>query len=296
VALPAQAAAPWRLAVHAAMLPGLAPAAAAALVTTSGFQGLYWQVGASADPRPDFAGVAVTCLAFEPDDSNPVPPERAAEMAAAIGAANLRICGASMAGQSYAQAYEATLRTCEAYRAAAQKRGLRVLLHQRWATLTASASQLYRVLEQFDPDQVGCVYDAGSMTIEGHEEYRIGLEMLGRYVADVHIASTRHFPAQRGTVWDWEWSPLGDGLMDLQRLLRALRRAGYGGWLTLADRCPGPPAAALLQADRRILQQAMDDLEGIGSHNPFRPLDDHVDLAERPRRVPHLPSSVGHSA
>ena len=45
---------------------------------------------------------------------------------------------------------------------------------------------------------------------------------------------------------------------------------------------PGPSAAALLQADRNMLQQAFDDLEGIGSHNPMRPLDDHVELAERP--------------
>ena len=293
---PTLPASPWRLAVHPTMLQGLAPVAAASLVKTSGYQGISWQVHATADEVPALSGIEVTCLAFEPDDANLVAPERAAEMAASIGAANLRICGASMAGQSYSQAFEATLRACEAYSAAALKRGIRVLLHQRWATLTASASQIYRVLEQFDPAHVGCVYDAGSMTIEGHEEYRIGLEILGKYVADVHIANTRHFPARRGTVWEWEWSPLTDGLLDLPRLLRALRRAGYQGWLTLADRCPGPTVGALLQADRRLLQQAMDDLEGIGSHNPSRPLDDHVDLADRPRRAPSAPSIVGHSA
>jgi hypothetical protein len=88
-------------------------------------------------------------------------------------------------------------------------------------------------------------------------------------------------------VWQWEWSPLSDGLLDLQRLARAMRRANYRGWLTLADRCPGPSTAALLEADRRILQQACDDLEGIGSHNPSRPLDDHVNLAERAMRDTH---------
>jgi sugar phosphate isomerase/epimerase len=176
------------------------------------------------------------------------------------------------------------VRLCEAYSRAAQPRGLRVLLHQRWGTLTASASQLQRVLSNFDPLLVGCVYDAGSMTLEGYEEYRIGLEILGDYVADVHIANTRHFPSASRTVWDWEWSPLSDGLLDLQRLFRALRRAGYQGPITLADRVQGLALEALLENDRHILQQAMNDLEGIGSHNPSRPLDDHVDLAERPER------------
>jgi sugar phosphate isomerase/epimerase len=125
------------------------------------------------------------------------------------------------------------------------------------------------------------------MTIEGYEEYRIGLEILGSYVADVHIANTRHFPTAHRTVWEWEWSGLNDGLLDLQRLFRALRRAGYSGWVTIADRGQGRPADALLQADHQMLEQAMADFEGVGSHNPLRPLDDHVDLEERPERTQH---------
>jgi hypothetical protein len=59
---------------------------------------------------------------------------------------------------------------------------------------------------------------------------------------------------------------------------------------------PGPSATALLQADRHMLQQAFDDLEGIGSHNPMRPLDDHVELAERiPMRDAQAPGGVGHA-
>ena len=210
-----------------------------------------------------------------------------------LPASRLRICGESMAGQTYQAAYEATLRSCEAYRRAAGKRGLRTLLHQRWGTVTASASQMLRVLEHFDPREVGCIYDPGSMTIEGHEEYRIGLEILGGYVADVHIANTRHFPSASRSVWEWEWSPLSDGMLDLQRLVRALRRVEYQGWITLADRVSGSPVAALLDADRRMLLQAFDDIEGIGSHNPSRPLDDHVELRERPVREARARSSVG---
>ena len=263
---------PWPLAVHGAMLRDVPAREAVELLTHHGFRGIYCELPAGrtdAPDLPDLMGVSVTSLGFAPDDLNQVEPARAAELAEVLHASSVRVCGASMAGQSYKAAYEATLRTCEAYSRAARKRGLRTLLHQRWGTVTASASQLYRVLEHFDPREVGCVYDAGSMTVEGHEEYRIGLEILGSYVADVHIANTRHFPSTRvAAVWEWEWSPLSDGVLDLQRLARALRRAHYEGWITLADRSEGRPPRRCSQADRRMLQQAFDDLEGIGSHNP----------------------------
>ena len=266
------------------------------VIVRSGYSGLFFEVGSDADARdlPDLSGLRVTCVGFAADDQHLVEPERLVDMALALNAGSVRVYGASLVGQTYQSAYAATLRDCEAVRRAASTRGLRTVLHQRWGTVTASASQMYRVLEQFDPREVGCIYDPGSMTIEGYEDYRIGLEILGSYVADVHIANTRHFPSARG-VWDWEWSPLSDGLLDLQRLARALRRAEYQGWVTLADRVPGLAPAAVLAADRRMLQQAFDDLEGIGSHNPSRPLDDHVDTAERPVRDARSLSEAGHA-
>jgi sugar phosphate isomerase/epimerase len=277
------------------MLRGMPTREAVELIRTSGYDGMYCELSPDVHELPDLNGINVTCVGFTPDDTNTVEPGRAVETAEALNASSVRFCGAGMAGRSFQAAYDATLHTSEAYAEASRRRGVRALLHQRWGTVTASASQMYRVLEHFDPGEVGCIYDPGSMTIEGLEEYRIGLEILGGYVADVHVASTRHFPSAHGTVWEWEWAPLSDGLLDLQRLVRALLRSGYNGWLTLADRCRGPSPAALLQTDRQLLQQAFDDLEGIGSHNPLRPLDDHVEAAERPARSAEAPEIVGHA-
>ena len=257
------------------------------MVHEHGFDGIFWELRPGAPPplASDPSDVPATCISFAPDDRNAVEPERAAEIAEMAGARSLRICAESMANRSYVAAYEATVRLCEAYSRAAASRGIRVLLHQRWGTLTASASQLHRVLSQFDPRTIGCIYDAGSMTIEGFEEYRIGLEILSGYVADVHLANTRHFPSAAAPVWEWEWSGMGDGLIDLQRLFRALRRVDYDGWITLADRSRGWPLPMLLELDRRILEQTMADFEGVGSHNPCRTLDDHIARDERSVRL-----------
>jgi sugar phosphate isomerase/epimerase len=166
------------------MLPNLTPTDAISLVSAHHYQGLFWHADLEtlAATRAAFAhqravmgqsAPVVTTVGFAPEDRNAVDPEHAAAAAEALGATGVRICGAQIRGQTYAAAYDATVRLCEAYAQAAQPRGLRVLLHQRWGTLTTSASQLHRVLSNFDPRVVGCVYDAGSMTIEGYEEYRM---------------------------------------------------------------------------------------------------------------------------
>src|SRR5438093_10682166 len=172
------------------MLPNLTPADASSLVSAHNYQGLFCQgdlgtIAGFAQQRSIMGQAApvITSVGFAPDDRNAVDPEHAAAAAETLGAAGVRICSVPIRGQTYSAAYDATVRLCEVYSQAAQRRGLKLLLHQRWGTLTPSASQLHRVLSNFDPLVVGCVYDAGSMTIEGYEEYRIGLEILGSYIA-----------------------------------------------------------------------------------------------------------------
>jgi sugar phosphate isomerase/epimerase len=280
----------WRLAVHSDMVRELPPATGLRLASDHGYAGAFWATRSEGELAAVRAAVVesnvtITCLGFDLEASETVDPTRAVELADSVGAAAISVCATPMQASSFIQdALDRTLRRCAAYVDAGAPRGVKVLVHQHWGTLAASASQLRRIVQEFDPARLGCVYDAGSMTIEGYEDYRIGLEILGSYVADVHIANTRHFPSAERTVWEWEWSPLSDGLLDMQKLARALRRAGYDGWLTIADRTTGGSVERVLDSDRRIVQQATTDVEGIGSHNPCRPLDDHVAVADRARR------------
>jgi sugar phosphate isomerase/epimerase len=289
------------------VLPRLTPEAAIDAVKAAGYDGIFWRARASSGPtalpiqvdgehqclldpspsvmaeirrRSEQAGLKVSGLALGSETyaiDRPGVVERALDLAESIGAEQLRLVGGALGkGQSYASAYETSVRRCEAYVKAARRRRVRVVLHQHDGTAVPSASLLLRVLEQFDPQEIGCIYDPGNMTIEGFEDYRIGLEMLGAYVADIHVKNSRYFGSGRGGVWEREWSPLFDGLCDMPRLFRALHRTSYRGWVTMSDFSPSRNEERMLRLNRQIIFQSMRGDEGVYSHTPYRPLDDHV--------------------
>ena len=119
------------------------------------------------------------------------------------------------------------------------------------------------------------------MTVEGYEDYRIGLEILGEYVADIHIKNSLYFASGHGGVWEREWSPLYDGRLDLERLFRALHRTSFRSWVTMSDFSPSRQEAPMLRHNRAIIVQAMHGDEGVFSHTPYRPLDDYIVQAGR---------------
>ena len=57
-------------------------------------------------------------------------------------------------------------------------------------TIVPSASARAGSSMGFDPASVGAIYDPGNMVWEGHEQYRLGLETLGPYLAHVHAKNT----------------------------------------------------------------------------------------------------------
>jgi sugar phosphate isomerase/epimerase len=298
---------PWPLAVYSVVLPRLTPEAAVDAAKSAGYVGIFWRARASSGPTAlpihvdgehrclldptaeamaearrlgERAGVRSAGLALGSESyavDRPGVVERALDLAERLGAEQLRLVGGSAGdGQSYSAAYEATVRRCEAYVKAARGRAVRVVLQQHYGTAVPSASLLLRVLEQFDPKEIGCIYDPGNMTVEGYEEYRIGLEMLGDYVTDIHVKNSRYFGSGSGGVWEREWSPLHDGLIDLLRLFRALHRTSYRGWVTMSDFSPSRDEGRMLRHNRQVIFQSMRGDEGVFSHTPYRPLDDHV--------------------
>lgn len=54
-------------------------------------------------------------------------------------------------------------------------------------TLISSPSAAYRALEGFDPAHIGLIFDPGNMVNEGFEDYQKSFELLGDYIAHIHI-------------------------------------------------------------------------------------------------------------
>ena len=85
----------------------------------------------------------------------------------------------------------------------------------------------------------------------------MGLEVLGPYLAHVHLKNARWAPAgarDDGTVrWAAAFAPLDEGSVDVRDLLRALRAVGYDGWISFED----------FSTDRPLLERTRTNLEAV---------------------------------
>jgi sugar phosphate isomerase/epimerase len=96
-----------------------------------------------------------------------------------------------------------------------------------------------RILEGFDPEAVGAIVDPGNMIHEGFENWKLGLDILGPYLAHVHVKNAmwvlQDKPEGGPFVWEARWSQLREGVGNWKTLRGALHDAGYDSWLSLED-------------------------------------------------------------
>jgi sugar phosphate isomerase/epimerase len=130
--------------------------------------------------------------------------------------------------------------------------GVKGLLEIHHKTIIPSASAAYRLCERFDAEWLGVTYDPGNMVLEGFENYRMGMELLGPYLAHVHVKNAAWMPgetADDGSVtWEGVWKPVRQGIVPWRQVIDDLKAVGYDGYLSLED-FSGTLTAAELLAD-----------------------------------------------
>lgn len=257
-----------KFAVFSVSIPEYAPDVAAAKVKEIGYDGIEWRVtdqdaGAG---RPGFwagnlatlpfstfeqdapawrkmtegvglempaLGTYVTC-----DDLDGV--ESAMRGATALGVSQLRVRAPGNDGvKPFLQIWDAARGQYGAVVDLARKHGVRALLELHHGTIVPSASAARLFLGDLDPAHVGVIHDAGNMVHEGYEAHRMSLEMLGPYLAHVHIKNARWFPEKYnpdGSIqWTCGWAPIHKGIVDMRELFRALHAVGYDRWVGVED-------------------------------------------------------------
>ncbi|MDQ1723833.1 MAG: hypothetical protein QOG52_861 [Frankiaceae bacterium] len=249
-----------------ASTPEWTPVQAAATLANQGFDGIEWRVTDQDDaPSPGFwagnrATWPLTRLEASVDDiaritreaglefsaiggyaacSEHADVERLLAVTAQLGAGRLRITMPATGSGNYRDVFAAARTDLEwvAERAAHHHVTALVELHHR--TIVASASAAMRLIDGLDPAHVGVIHDIGNLTIEGYEDPLSAFQMLGPYLAHVHVkngAWERVGQAGDGAIeWGDRWVPLRDGRADLAAYFRALVEHGYDGWVTLED-------------------------------------------------------------
>jgi sugar phosphate isomerase/epimerase len=255
-----------KFSVFTASTPDWTPAEAVSHLAAQGWDGIEWRI-VDQDPatRPGFwagnratwpltgleaslpeiarltrdAGLEMSALGgYVPcfDHGN---TERILAATAALGAGRVRVMMPKLGTGTYRDLFEATRADMRWIAARAEHHGVTAVVELHHHTITASASSALRMVEGLDPRYVGVIHDVGNLIIEGHEDPLAGFEMLGDYLAHVHLKNVVWRPAgtraDGSTVWKEDWAPLRKGQADIGAYFEAMRRCGYDGWVTVED-------------------------------------------------------------
>ncbi len=121
-----------------------------------------------------------------------------------------------------------------------KKYGVKCCLETHMGLITASASGSRRLLDGLDPKCVGVIYDPGNMVTEGYEETRMGLQILGPYLAHVHAKNGVWQKKTDAKPGEHPWSsgfatPVDEGIVNWAKVFDALKSVGYDGYLSFED-------------------------------------------------------------
>jgi sugar phosphate isomerase/epimerase len=166
--------------------------------------------------------------------------EKVMQIAKKLDAGFIRV-GVPRSGGSknYNDLYKEALDYLHHVQELSQQYGIQGLVEIHHETIAPSAGLAHRLVSHFDPRHIGVLHDAGNMVYEGFENYRMGLELLGPYLAHVHVKNAgweRNGQTQDGIeVWNCKWMPLHQGSVNWKLMLRELQAAGYDGYLGFED-------------------------------------------------------------
>ena len=125
----------------------------------------------------------------------------------------------------------------------AREYGVKAIYEIHVGTIAVSASRAYELLRDLDPSHIGAIYDVPNMIRVAPEDSRMGVELLGQYLAHCHIGNGKPVPTERGETgnlqWKWEFCDLREGVANIPQIIEDLKSVGYTGFLSLEEFGPG---------------------------------------------------------
>jgi sugar phosphate isomerase/epimerase len=165
--------------------------------------------------------------------------EHALKTAQKLGAATIRI---GVPTYDRSQHYNDLFSAATAYLNEAEQMckqyKVKGLIETHHGTIAPSASLAHRLVCSCDPGNIGVLYDPGNMVHEGYEHHRMGLELLGDYLAHVHVKNARWQKEKQtdGTAaWSVQWTPIEEGVVNWKQVLLDLQAVGYNGYIGMED-------------------------------------------------------------
>ncbi len=274
-----------KVSIFTVMIPDLTPEEAAQELRAAGYNGVEWRVTRTPPERrteaPSFwgnnlctlapteaearraralvdsAGLAIPSLGTYIEVGDLAATEEAMRFAQIAGSPQMRVGVGSPQGAPYSERFAAAQAFLSGVEALARRYGVRALIEIHHGSICPSASLAHRLVSRFDPQRIGVIYDPGNMVYEGFEDYRMGLELLGPYLAHVHVKNGAFTRPAGGGVWTATWAPLEDGVVNFPQLFAALRAVGYDSWLSVEDFSSARPSRDALRHNLAFIREAI---------------------------------------
>ena len=140
--------------------------------------------------------------------------------------------------------------------------GTKALYEIHTGTLAVTCSRALELLRDLDPERIGAIYDVPNMVRVGLEDTRMGMEILGSYLAHVHIGNgllvNRDRDEHGQQQWSWEFCELREGVADIPQIVQDLHDLRYEGYVSLEQFGPGDD-------DRKVKEEG-DYLRALAQH------------------------------
>ncbi len=125
----------------------------------------------------------------------------------------------------------------------ARDHGVKVIYEIHVGTIAVSASRTIELLRDFDPNHIGAIWDVPNMIRVGLEDSKMGLELLGPYLAHCHIGNATPVSTERDEngqmQWKWNFSDLREGVANIPQIIQDLKDVNYRGYISLEEFGPG---------------------------------------------------------
>ncbi len=144
----------------------------------------------------------------------------------------------------------------------AREFGVKIIYEIHAGTIAVSCSRTLELLKDLDPAHIGAIFDVPNMIKVGIEDTRMGLELLGPYLAHCHIGNAIPAQTERDETgkmqWAWNFSDVREGIADIPQIIQDLKDVGYTGYISLEDFGPG-------DEERKIAEEGVYLSELIGT-------------------------------
>jgi sugar phosphate isomerase/epimerase len=154
------------------------------------------------------------------------------------GIKNVRVGALSMPQEAKFDGFAFFEKSKGAYKelvAETKKAGVKPCLELHMGTFTPGPSATVHFLKDFSPNDVGILYDPSNMFYEGWETPKVALNIMGAYLAEVHVKNMKYVPDGEDPRGVKKYKPipadLEDGLVNWADIIDNLKVHGYKGWL-----------------------------------------------------------------